>query len=288
MKSTQTKILGLALLIIGLALCGFGLSLLLSPPEYVATVRIHVANDEFSNKNRLGVPYSDGGFDPYFVVDAAREIQMNSLTNAIEALNLNEVWGEKFNQGHKLEMSQSIKRLKRKLCIIPEESNKWARPWKICVKSENPVEAARLANAIAKCYVDYVGQLFKQKQSNELEALQEQLLDEQKQIQTMQTNVDELRSHFSVVGDPTGSWGQAYPEAKQKLDQLIKQHSLFAAKINAIKIDAQISKTSMVQIIDPAEPPKFPIGPNRFLSGALLAVGFIFALGGIFLLKPEK
>jgi hypothetical protein len=33
MKSTQTKILGLALLIAGLALCGFGLSLLLRAPQ---------------------------------------------------------------------------------------------------------------------------------------------------------------------------------------------------------------------------------------------------------------
>ena len=68
---------------------------------------------------------------------------------------------------------------------------------------------------------------------------------------------------------------QPYYDEKRKLDQLYDSHRLLNAKIVIDTIDAQIPKTSMVQIIDRAEPGKAPVKPNKTLN---ITLGLIFGL----------
>jgi polysaccharide biosynthesis transport protein len=68
---------------------------------------------------------------------------------------------------------------------------------------------------------------------------------------------------------------QPYYDAKRNLDQLIDQHRLLSAKMDTVKIDARIPKNSMVQIVDPAEPGKAPVKPNKPLN---IVLGLIFGL----------
>ncbi|HEY4414110.1 MAG TPA: hypothetical protein VGO57_00340, partial [Verrucomicrobiae bacterium] len=77
---------------------------------------------------------------------------------------------------------------------------------------------------------------------------------------------------------------QPYYDAKFKLTELMDQHRLFYAKMESDRIDSTIPKSSMVQIVDIAEPPTSPISPNRPLGAAMLVVGLITALGGWLLL----
>lgn len=68
---------------------------------------------------------------------------------------------------------------------------------------------------------------------------------------------------------------QPYYDEKRKLDQLYDSHRLLNAKIVIDTIDAQIPKTTMVQIIDRAEPGKAPVKPNKTLN---ITLGLIFGL----------
>jgi uncharacterized protein involved in exopolysaccharide biosynthesis len=160
----------------------------------------------------------------------------------------------------------------------------------ISYTSTDPTEAAKIANAVAEAYSHYRLQSRLQLTTMGLKAMQDQYQYEEKQIQAAQTNVSQLREQFKIQDDTSTNLlpeQLTYWDQKFKLNQLIEQHRLFAVKIYLQKIDAAIPKTSMVQIVDSATPPKFPVGPNRFVGSALFTVGFILALCGIFLFKLE-
>jgi uncharacterized protein involved in exopolysaccharide biosynthesis len=91
MKIHRTKILGFTLLLAGLALCGAGLWLLLSPAQYQATARIKLELDAGDIMgNGQGMPY-----DPYFIQTEFEVMQSQIvLGKVVEALNLNAEWGK--------------------------------------------------------------------------------------------------------------------------------------------------------------------------------------------------
>jgi capsular exopolysaccharide synthesis family protein len=66
-----------------------------------------------------------------------------------------------------------------------------------------------------------------------------------------------------------------YYNAKRDLEQLRAQHNLLYAKIEAEKLDAEIPKSSMVQMTDRAEPGKAPVKPNKTVN---IVLGLIFGL----------
>jgi len=93
-------LLGLVLLLGGLALCGAGLWLLFSPPQYAATARIKLEADEPDSSGY-------GGFGGYFPQIAFEIIQSRLvLSNVVAGLNLNEVWGEKYSNGEPLKYAE--------------------------------------------------------------------------------------------------------------------------------------------------------------------------------------
>lgn len=120
MKIRQTKILGLALLLGGLALADVGLWLLLSPAQYAATAKIWVVNDVddypvYRPNDKTVIPY-----DPYFIQTTFEIIQSELvLSNVVTTLNLNETWGKKYLAGSKLKVAESIKIINRHLRLTP-------------------------------------------------------------------------------------------------------------------------------------------------------------------------
>jgi hypothetical protein len=77
-------------------------------------------------------------------------------------------------------------------------------------------------------------------------------------------------------------------DEKRKLNDMIELHKFLQAKITEEKIDLDIPRTATVQIIDAAQPPKSPAGPNRFLGAVLLAIGLFSTGGGLLLLKSSR
>jgi capsular polysaccharide biosynthesis protein len=241
-------ILCLALLLGGLALCGVGLWLLLSPPQYAATVQIEISKQ----------PDSAGNFsyDPYFIQTEFEIMQSQVvLSNVVAGLNLNVVWGKKYSTGEPLKYAECYVIIKNHLRFTLVQNTKMVD---ITYCNDNPKQAADVANAIGVIYKEYRIQSRKKLVASGLQILQQQYQDEEKQISLQPTNSE----------------------------QMLGLHKLLAEKIKAMKIEP-IPATVPVQIIDPAEPPQFPVGSNRPLGATLLAVGLFPLLGGILLLKSK-
>ncbi len=141
MKIHRIKIIGVTLFLAGLAPCGVGLWILLSPTQYRAAVKIDVGYVFPDDKSRPGIYYDDGGYDPIFIVNADNEIRTMVLTNVIAAL--------------KLDTSQTARMLSQRTKITPER--KIGTAWIIQVTDENPDDAMQFANAIARFFERHSG-----------------------------------------------------------------------------------------------------------------------------------
>ena len=75
---------------------------------------------------------------------------------------------------------------------------------------------------------------------------------------------------------------QPYYNAKRDLEQMRSQHNLLYLKIEAERLDAEIPKTSMVQVTDRAEPGKAPVKPNKTVN---IVLGLIFGVGLAFFIE---
>ena len=275
MKFLLPKNIGLALLVVGLILCGFGLSVWLRPPQYRAGTRVKIEPPDTNALNDSSSPVEPGVVPNDFEILQSPAV----LSNAITALNLEAKWSIKLPNTGKLTFPKTMTRLKRHLSLTPVRNAKLV---KISFISEDPKEAADVPNAIAQAFNDYRDEIWQQAKKSGLKAWQEKYQVQEKQILTMRTNVDELRRNFAIAGDPTGSLGQPYPEAKFKLDQLVEQHEKLYAKIDEQKIYSEmIIDDPMVRIVDFAEPSDVQIIPNRFWGLVFIAIGLVLSLGAV-------
>jgi Mg-chelatase subunit ChlD len=93
-----------------------------------------------------------GAFDPFFIQTEFEVIQSASvLSKVIEKLGLNEAWAKKYGTGEKLKEEQTRALLRRNLAVRQLRDTSLIE---IHVKSDNPDEAARIANTIAEVYRD--------------------------------------------------------------------------------------------------------------------------------------
>lgn len=279
------KILGLTLLLAGLVLCGFGLWLLLSPAQYRATTRINLA----SNLNGIGSSSSDPSvYDPYFIQTEFEVMQSGLvLSNVISTLHLEEVWGKKYNGGKPLAFSNTLHLLKQRMEIRPIRNTRLVE---IHFRSEDPKEAADVANAIASAYKNYRMEKWRQEAQTGIQALEEASRKDQKAIEAKLDELDKLRKQLNVPkpeppGELLKSNYPSYFKAKQEAQNMMDLHKLLQVKITSEKVDVQIPKSSLVQIVDLARPPKLPNGPNRYLGAALSVIGLFMVAGGYFCLK---
>ena len=272
MKFLLPKNIGLALLVVGLIVCGFGLSVWLRPPQYRAGTRVKIEPPDTNALNDASSPVEPGIVPNDFEILQSPAV----LSNAITALNLEARWNIKLPNSRKLTFPEIMTRLKRHLSLTPIRNTTLV---KISFISEDSREAADVPNAIAQAFNDYRDELWRQAKASGLKAWREEYQVQERQILAMRTNVDELRRHFAVASDSPGSLGQPYPEAKFQLDQLVEQHEKLYAKIDEQKIYSEMIIDPPVRIIDFAEPSDVQIVPNRFFGLVLIAIGLVLSLG---------
>jgi len=222
MEIHRTKILGFSLLLGGLMLCGIGLWLLLSHAQYQAVARIEVEPD--ANNSGTNISY-----DPYFIQTEFEVLQSQVVLGKVfEALNLNVEWGKKYDGGNTLKTSEAIVLLKRRMNLRPVRNT---RLIEISVTSDDPEEAAHLANAIAQSYQDYRLSARRQLIGKGIEALQGQYQIDEGKIQVAQTNLDLLREKLKIPSNalpppemPPSSqdFPQRYNNMTMDLDKVVK------------------------------------------------------------------
>ena len=287
MEFHRVKILGFTLLIAGLALCGAGLWLLLSPAQYQATARIEVEPDIAGALNSGSGSY----YGPYFMQTDYEIIRSPSvLSNVVESLNLNFEWGKKSGDGSPLKTVKSIKLLQRRIKLEPVRNTKLIQ---ISFSSEDPNEAAKIANAIAKAYQDYRIKDSKHKLLAGIQVLTNRYQKDELEINTNQESLDQLRKQLNVPNpEPADellkSNYPAYFQARRNLQDKIEFHKLLAAEIEQKKLDLVIPYTSFVTIERIAQPPKFPVSQDRSLGAVLLAISLFPTVGGFLFLKSSR
>jgi capsular exopolysaccharide synthesis family protein len=80
--------------------------------------------------------------------------------------------------------------------------------------------------------------------------------------------------------------GQPYWELKRKLENMIEFHKLLQAKIAEEKLDLEIPKSTMVTIIDQAQPAKTAARPNKTLNIILgIVIGLMVGVGLAFFIE---
>lgn len=143
-----------ALLVTGLAICGVGLWLLLSPAQYRAMTKVKIMEDqEVIEKYWKAHPEKRPriAYDP-FVPDAFVEDLLSDkvLTKAVEILRRDQRWYQQTG-GEPPTTNRATKMLGKKVTILLPTKHS-ANPFIICATDESPEEAAAIANAIADAY----------------------------------------------------------------------------------------------------------------------------------------
>ncbi len=303
MEIRRAKILRFTLWLAGIAFCAFGLWLLLGPAEYKAQVKIMNEPDVIADSGPFAATVNDPDF--YFIKSASENIQSESvLTNVVLALNLNDVSGKKYTGRDKLETRRTVEWLKKRIKV---QTASRTFHMTISATSEDPDEAAKIANAIAQSYREYRLNQRRQSMVRAVQVLTEQYQSEEEQIHMAQTKVESLRVACKITNDVAPPEmlreqanrseshnflpGQSYWDEKNKLDGMIEFHKLLKKKIESVKLDSTDSSPwvppSMVEIIETAVPLKSPVGPDRVSGALLVAMGLFLSVGGFLLLKPS-
>lgn len=165
-RADMRKCLGIAAMTIGLALCGAGLWILLRPAVYEATTRVQITVPTHPDAES-----APDWHDPYFVETEFQVMQSHAiLDRVVDTLHLNEEWGKAYGGGVTLKTPETVSLLKQKLhfrhvgkeIVVaritadgPTAPQKIADNVDISVTDEDPVEAAKIANAIAETYRDF-------------------------------------------------------------------------------------------------------------------------------------
>ena len=113
-----------------------------------STARIKLEQDPLAIAGQAST--SSNGYDPYFLQTQFEVIQSEKvLGKVVDNLKLNDTWSDKYGQGKSLSKEESIAQLRKDLQLRPYRGTDLVE---IKVKSDQPEEAARLANAVADAY----------------------------------------------------------------------------------------------------------------------------------------
>ena len=184
------------------------------PEWYSSTSKIKVENEGGIINGMETQMAGNAGYDPYFIQTTFELIQSQLvLSNVISKLDLNDVWGKKFNNGEPFKTTETMEMLKNQMSLSPVRNTKLIT---ITVYSPDKKEAADLANAVAEAYKDYRLNNNQQTVSAGLAALQDDYLDESNKLEILQTNVDYLRGIYKISDGNALSPSPTIPEDQLK------------------------------------------------------------------------
>jgi uncharacterized protein involved in exopolysaccharide biosynthesis len=251
------------------------------PESYASTTRLIMESDTPDTPPSQGV--GRPAYDPYFIQTTFEIIESEIVLNpVIDQLKLNDVWSKKYFNGKTLKPTETLELLKRRIRLAPVRNTKLIA---ITVYSDNRDEAAQIANAIAQSYQDYRVQFRSAMDAKGINELQQKYKIQGEEIHQAQSDVASLRQQLKIASDATASQfpqEQPYWDKQRDLQQLLDAHKLLASKIEAEKLEAQISQNRVVQITDRAEPGRSPVKPNKTLNITLGVIGggFLATLAG--------
>jgi polysaccharide biosynthesis transport protein len=208
------------------------------PVSYSSTARINIKQEKSDIPEQFSGLPSERDYNAYFLLTELEILKEPAvLTNVVDALQLNERWGQKYDVGS-FKTSETVEFLKNMMALSPVRNTTLVD---ITVYSANSKEAAELANAIARAYK--TNRLVQHSKStlDGIESLTNQFLAQELTISNIQLKVDTLRRELhitdtdpqSLMPSPTIDQEQLhtlnqmmtdderhYAQLKEQLDQL--------------------------------------------------------------------
>ncbi|MDD5139864.1 MAG: polysaccharide biosynthesis tyrosine autokinase [Verrucomicrobiales bacterium] len=234
------------------------------PVSYSSTAQINIEEDTASDIYTMrGGGGTEAGYNPYFLQTQLEILQGPTvLGKVVEALNLNTVWGKKYGVDT-FKTSETVEFLKNQMALSPVRNTTLVG---ITVYSADKNEAAALANAIAKAYHDYRVDRHKLRTVGGIKVLEDQYKSEGDQIQTIRSNVDNLRKELAIVDTDPQSF---VPTPTLNQEQLRQYHDLMMkgqSDYNRLKEElTQLKALDRVKLRDVLP----TINPDGALSGLL-------------------
>jgi capsular exopolysaccharide synthesis family protein len=113
-------------------------------------------------------------------------------------------------------------------------------------------------------------------------ALEAKVAASRKYVESLKTQVQEATTNDIAKA----AQSRPYVEAKRNLEELKKFRQILDWKIDSEKIDVELPKTAMVEIIDRAQPGLRPVRPNKPLNIALgIIIGLVVGVGLAFFIE---
>jgi len=199
------------------------------------------------------MPASAGsGYDPIFIQTEFQKMQSEVvLDRVIRALDLNNKWGQKYGGGIPFKTEDTVQWLKNKMGLSVERNTKLID---IRVSSDDPNEAARLANAIAQAYQEYRLDLWRSNTLVGIRALEDKYQQDEENIQAVQTNVNRLREELHIIDlDPnalTPSPTLTAGDMAKYNDQRIQLENNYAQQFTMLSQLKDLQKTNPVAMRD--------------------------------------
>jgi succinoglycan biosynthesis transport protein ExoP len=221
------------------------------PESYSSTARIEINPDVTDIQGMTGgiQSYSGAGYDPYLIQTEFEIMQSEKvLGRVITALDLNDVWGKKYNNNTPLKTEDTMQLLKGRMSLSPERNTKLVD---ITVYSEDKNEAALLANGIAQAYQDYRLDLRNTNTLNGIRVLEDEFQSEQDKIQAVQTNVDQLRNELNIVDTDPNSVAPTPTLPQKELDEYHSQ--MVDGQKDYMKMETELTELESLQATNPIE-----------------------------------
>ena len=167
-------------------------------PSYSSTAQIKIEPDSVSD-----VPTLNGGagsvapYDPYFMETELKVMQGDVvLSRVVDALNLDQVWGKKYNpDGQPLKTADTMDFLRHYIGLDADRNTKLID---VTVYNEDKDMAAKIANALVDAYLGYRLEQHKQRMAGGIKVLSDKYDEEEAEIEYEQSNVDYMRNEFQI------------------------------------------------------------------------------------------
>jgi capsular exopolysaccharide synthesis family protein len=176
------------------------------PERFASTARIKIERDQ-TDIASMTLPTTMGpGYDPYFIQTEFEVIQSEVILGDVvdklmlddehkQKVPLRELWGRRYQGGVKLSRQEAMSFLKGHLNLSPVRNTSLIE---IRFSSENPQEAADVANAVADAYLKHRIAKRKELTSGGIEALKARMDEESAHVSEAESNVAWLRISLQI------------------------------------------------------------------------------------------
>ena len=234
------------------------------PESWSSTVRIAVEKD-VSDITPLGFAQNTSQFDPFFIQTEFEKIRSKKvLHKVIEKLNLNEKWGERYNNGSPLKTSETFDYLSRKIDVRQTRNTSLIEIRVYSDSKDKPAqEAADIANEIARVYKDTRLELKKDMSKKGIDVLRNELADNDAKVKEAEAEVDKLRQKYNISDiSPEGAYPYSMlePQTVRSLEeQRIRAEAEYSGlagllegllKLRNEKGDAELRKSILTAVND--------------------------------------